>query len=121
MADIIHHLASAAEFVAASSDQPYLPPSFADDGFIHCTREATVLLEVANRFYADQPGEFVVLDIDTARLSAPVRWEAPVPPASDGTLWAGALFPHIYGSINRDAIVAVRPAHRSAEGRFLSV
>lgn len=121
MADLIHHLASAAEFASVPASQPYLPTAYAADGFIHCTRELAVLLEVANRFYHAVPGEFVVLDIDPRLLSVPVRFEAGNPPAPAGSPLAGVLFPHIYGPIDRSAIVAIRPARRAADGRFLAV
>ncbi len=120
-ADLIHHLVPTAEFQAVPPGQPYLSAAFPADGFIHCTEALPVLLEVANRFYRDQPGAFVVLDIDPARLTAPVRFEAPVPPAPAGSPLAGVLFPHIYGPLNPEAIVSVRPATRAPDGRFLSV
>ena len=50
-----------------------------------------------------------------------VRLEAPVPPAALGSPLAGVLFPHIYGPLHREAIVAVRPAQRAPDGRFLQV
>ena len=119
--ELIHHLALAAEYQSAPADQPYLPASFAADGFIHCTQARSVLREVANRFYRDIPGDFVVLDLDVRRLQSEVRFEAPVPPAEPGSPMAGVKFPHIYGPINREAIVAVRPARRGPDGGFLSV
>ncbi len=121
MADLIFHLTAAADYQAVPPGEPYRPTGLAADGFIHCTGTLPVLLEVANRFYRDQPGAFVVLDIDPPQLTAPVRLESPVPPAPAGSPLAGVLFPHIYGPLNREAIVAVRPARRAADGRFLSV
>jgi len=118
---IIHHLALAAEYAATPAGQPYLPAAYAADGFIHCTLEPDVLLVVANRFYQGAPGEFVVLDVDPARLAAEVRYEAGQPPAPEGSVLAGVLFPHIYGPINCEAVVAVRQARRAPDGRFLEV
>jgi uncharacterized protein (DUF952 family) len=118
---LIHHLVPAAEFAAAPPEQPFVPSAYAADGFIHCTRQPAVLLEVANRFYRGVAGEFLVLDIDPRRLAAELHDEAPVPPAPPGSLLEGVLFPHIYGPLNRDAIVAVRPVRRAADGRFLQV
>jgi uncharacterized protein (DUF952 family) len=121
MPALIHHLAPAADIQALGPGQPYLPAGFAADGFVHCTGTLAVLLEVANRFYQAQPGAFVVLDLDPVRLTSPVRYEAPGPPAAPDSPLAGVLFPHVYGPINPEAIVSVRPAARSADGHFLSV
>jgi uncharacterized protein (DUF952 family) len=118
---LIHHLVPSAEFVAMPADQPYLPAGYAQDGFIHCTQQPAVLIEVANRFYRDVAGDFLVLDIDPRRLTAELRNELPMPPAPAGSPLAGVLFPHIYGPLNREAIVAVRKVQRDADGRFLQV
>ena len=121
MTDLIHHLAPAAEYNAAPADQPYVPASYAADGFIHCTQALSVLLEIANRFYRGVPGDFVILDLALDQLTSEVRFEAPTPPAAPGSPLAGVSFPHIYGPINREAIIAVRSARRDVEGRFLEV
>ena len=77
------------------------------------------MLSVANRFYHDAPGEFVLLVIDPARLSAPLRWEAPVHPSGGVGPDLAPLFPHIYGPIDRAAIVEVRAVRRTEDGTFL--
>jgi uncharacterized protein (DUF952 family) len=77
------------------------------------------MLQVANAFCRDAPGDFVVVAIDPARLTSELRYEAPSPPATDGPL-AEHLFPHIYGPLNPEAVVAVRPARRAPDGTFLS-
>jgi uncharacterized protein (DUF952 family) len=118
---LIHHLVPAAEYAATPPGQPFVPAAYAADGFIHCTRQPAVLIEVANRFYRGVAGEFLVLDIDPRRLTAELRDEAPMPPAPPGSPMDGVLFPHIYGPLNREAIVAVRPVQRAADGRFLQV
>jgi Protein of unknown function (DUF952) len=42
------------------------------DGFIHLTADPSLLLEVANRFYTKSQGDWEVLVIDSARLTAEV-------------------------------------------------
>jgi uncharacterized protein (DUF952 family) len=42
------------------------------DGFIHLTKEAQLLLGVANHFYTQVPGTFLVLAIDSTKLSSKV-------------------------------------------------
>ena len=111
------HLAPAARFRAVPAGADYLPGDFAHDGFIHCTREPEVLLEVANAFSRDAPGEMRVLVMDPARVRAEVRFEAAAHPRGPDD----PLFPHIYGPLNTDAIVAVRPAVRAIDGAYLAV
>ena len=115
----IHHLVLAAEYDALPASEPYVPSGFDRDGFIHCTQSAELLRLVANAVFAQVPGEFLVLVIDPARLTSLLRYEPPVPPAPPGSPLRGELFPHIYGPLNRDAIVAVREARRAPNGTCL--
>lgn len=89
-------------------NQPYLPREFAQDGFIHCTdgREAVSIILTIN--YRNEPGEWVILYIDQDKVTVPIKYEDPA-----------GIYPHIYGPLNRDAIVAVAEAGRSPEGVFL--
>jgi hypothetical protein len=121
MAEHILHLVPAAYFRAQPEDAPYAPPGFAMDGFIHCTREASILLDIANGLYRETPGDFLTLVIDPEKVSAPLRFEPPLPPPPPGHPLAQHLFPHIYGPLNRDAIVLVRTAQRSEDGSFIEV
>jgi uncharacterized protein (DUF952 family) len=118
---LIYHLVTAADFRAAPANRPYLPAAFSDDGFIHCTEDQALLLVVANLVYRGEAGEFLVLDIDPQRLTSELRRERPAPPPPPGSPLAEAFFPHIYGPLNREAIVAVRPARRATDGTFLAV
>jgi uncharacterized protein (DUF952 family) len=108
----IYHLAPAARWATWPADQPYLPDEYTKDGFIHCTEGDALMLRVANRFYRTTPGAFVLVVLETEHLTSELRWEA----ASDGM---AALFPHIYGPINQDAVVAVRRVVRAADGEFI--
>jgi uncharacterized protein (DUF952 family) len=67
------------------------------DGFIHCSSRSQVG-ETARRFFSQEPA-LVVVAIDAGRLGESVRWEG----ASDGR----GVFPHVYGALPRDAVVAV--------------
>ncbi|MCL4504536.1 MAG: DUF952 domain-containing protein [Chloroflexi bacterium] len=139
---MILHLVAQADWDAKPSDQPYLPDAYAKDGFIHCTQGDALMLQVANRFYKDTAGEFLVLEIDESKVKAEIKWEAPsspstppavaganaMPPeaqaefgvvaAKDSPQPQVALFPHIYGPLNRDAIIAIRRMARAADGAF---
>jgi uncharacterized protein (DUF952 family) len=109
---LIYHLAPAARWHAWPSGEGYLPAEYEADGFVHCTAGDDLMLRVANRFYRDAPGDFVLLEIAPARLTSELRWEA------SGDDLAPA-FPHVYGPIDRAAIVAVRAVRRAPDGAFL--
>ncbi len=97
----IFHLALVADWVAAQEAGSYristLGRSLEQEGFIHASR-ADQWRGVRARFYADVPEQLVLLEIDPALLTAPVVVEQ-VPGSDDE-------FPHIYGPINLDAVVA---------------
>lgn len=85
-----------------------------DDGaaFIHCSRPEQVAL-VANSFYSDVTEPLCLLVIDTGLL---------VSALCDEDLDAvGISFPHLYGPLNLDAVVDVRPYQRAADGRYPEV
>ena len=95
----------------------YEPASLAGEGFVHCTAGDELMLDVANRFYAGAD-DVVAVSLETDRLTSEVRWEAPAHP--DGAR-AGAdepRFPHVYGPLDRDAVVGARRLVPDAGGRF---
>ncbi|KAK9917554.1 hypothetical protein WJX75_005714 [Coccomyxa subellipsoidea] len=112
------------------SRTPYFPPTYQQDGFIHLTKDANFLVGVANNFYTSKdPWEWICLRIDPRKLTSEVRYEpaAPVgdtaPPDGwkDGAAQA-PVFPHLYGTIDFDAVAKEHRVERDAEtGSFLSV
>ncbi len=106
---LIYHLLPLADWHALAPQADYVAETLVSEGFIHCTGEPDRLVEVANRFYRPIAGEFVILSVETAKLQAEVRWEE-----ADGH-----LFPHVYGTVTRAAIVAVDPFPRAVDGTFL--
>ena len=87
----------------------YRAASLETEGFIHLSTP-TQVIETANRFFRGQTG-LVLLVIDPARLTAPLRWE----PAPDR---AGALFPHLYNLLNVEAVVRAVDFAPNADGTF---
>ena len=83
--------------------------TLAEEGFIHCSLRHQ-LRGVAESFYADAD-DLVVLVVDSARLAAPLRFEAPEPGAEE--------FPHIYGPLPVSAVVDVVAVTRDGDGRFV--
>lgn len=117
----IYHLTPLRDFEAQAQDQPYLPAAFDQEGFIHCTAGAEMLLRVANVFFSDIDEPLLVLEIDPARLTAPLKFEPPASPQateSDFTPEPGTLFPHIYGVLNREAIAATFLLRRSPDHKW---
>jgi len=95
----------------------YEPASLATEGFVHCTAGDDLMLEVANRFYAGV-GDVVAVSLETDRLTSEVRWEAPAHPDGDRALADEPRFPHVYGPLDRDAVVGARRLVRDGGGRF---
>jgi uncharacterized protein (DUF952 family) len=116
MSDMILHITSRSEWTAAQKAGQYVAPSFAKEGFIHCSTRAQVV-PVAEKFYKGQTG-LVILVIDPARLSSDVKWEPPFDGAPPPGAPAADLFPHVYGAINLDAIVNVVAFEANADGSW---
>lgn len=104
------HLAPAEAWERASREPEYVPDAFAADGFVHCTNGDDEVIAVGNRYYRADPRPYVVLTISIDALTAPVRYDDPA-----------HRFPHVYGPINRAAIVAERAVVRAGDGEFLSI
>ena len=100
----IHHLALAPEWhTALSGDRLYrrssIDRTLDEEGFVHCSFPEQ-LQRTADKYYRDRP-DVILLTIEPALLDAEVRHEN----TSGGT----ELFPHVYGPIPADAVVAARP------------
>ncbi len=112
----IVHIASRLLWEEARQLGRYSPPGLASEGFIHCSTVAQVTA-VAGKYYRGQSG-LVLLVIDPARLTSTLRWEPPAEGAHPPGVPSGDLFPHIYGSLNLDAIVQVLDLEPDAAGGF---
>jgi uncharacterized protein (DUF952 family) len=82
-----------AEFEAAGRFEG--SPFDRSSGFIHCSSRDQVG-GTAVRVFASEP-DLVVVAVDTGALGESVRWEA---------ARNGGLFPHVYGPLPFDAVVA---------------
>ena len=102
----IVHICSLRDWRMAEQEGEYRAPSLESEGFIHCSRPEQVL-SVANRFYPGLP-DLVLLSINPEKVRPEIRWEA-----ADG-----AVFPHIYGPLNLDALTAVRDFPPDEDGIF---
>lgn len=85
--------------------------TLAEQGFIHCSLRHQ-LRGVAEYLYGDADADdLVVLAIDSERVPATVRYEAPEP--------GGEQYPHIYGALPASAVTEVVAVTRDAAGRLV--
>jgi release factor glutamine methyltransferase len=84
----------------------YISNSLKQSGFIHCSQPQQIL-KVANNFYFGIP-DLILLWMNPGEITSQVVWEA-----SDG-----ALFPHVYGPINLEAVVSVSDLIPDKDGIF---
>ena len=111
--DRIFHIATAADWRRALGTGTYTTSTVGrtldEEGFIHASRRDQVQ-GVFDRYYTGLGEDLVLLTIDPARLSgAEVRVEA----VGDDT------YPHVYGPINRAAVIDVVPLDRSGGAETL--
>lgn len=103
---LILHITPRSQWDEAKTKGVYHCESLKVEGFIHCSTPAQVL-PVANAFFTNQQG-LVLLCIDSDRLQSELRYE-PV---------EGMDFPHLYGTLNVDAVVEVLEFSPNAGGQF---
>jgi uncharacterized protein (DUF952 family) len=105
---IILHIVNREEWEQAARAGQYRPASLELEGFIHCSTEDQVI-NVANARYRGKTG-LVLLCIDSSRVAPKLRWEN----TEGGTI----LFPHIYASLDPDAVVSVIGFEPGPNGAF---
>jgi uncharacterized protein (DUF952 family) len=110
----IYHITTRADWDAAVGAGWYEPPSLAGEGFIHCSSLDQVV-HTANLLFRGQQG-LTLLAIDTERLLAELLYEAPAAPGQESR--DTALFPHIYGPLNLDAVTDVVAFPAAWDGSF---
>lgn len=101
----IFHVAFASQWHAAQRTGSYTVStrgrSLSEVGFIHCSRHDQ-WQAVLRRFYGDVTEPLVLLHVETDRVDVPVVDEA-------GESGSPDTFPHLYGPLPVDAVVAVEP------------
>lgn len=123
---MIYHITTFADWTSAQSAGRYRAPSLDQEGFIHCSTAAQVV-PVANRYYRGAV-DLCLLSIAEDRLSAPLKWEPPAPPSGSpsgprrtpdqAAAAAAELYPHLYGPLNLDAVLAITALHPSPSGDY---
>lgn len=123
----IFHITTRDAALAAHQSGEYRADSLSSEGFIHFSGIYQVL-GVAQHFYAGQHG-LVLLVIDPSRLQAILKYEAPAHPvvaASENEDLQGRTrltndtdsFPHLYGPLNFDAVIATYHFDPDSNGVF---
>lgn len=95
---MLYHVVSATDWTAAAAEPNYEPASLRTDGFIHLS-DAHQVAGVLKRYYRNVPN-LLLLHIDDRRLTASVTYDVST---------NNERFPHLYGPLNRDAVVGVEP------------
>ena len=111
---MILHMVKRDEWENAIRKKEYAPASLQSEGFIHCSTAAQVV-ETANLFYRGQ-NDLIIVCLEEGQLTARLIYE---PAARVGDRRADALFPHIYGPLNLEAVSEVYQFPCDAEGRFV--
>ncbi len=93
---MILHIALQSEWNQQEADAFYQPAGLSTEGFIHCCTQMQ-LAGVLQRYYSNRK-DLILLTLDEGRLSARLQYD-PAP--------HGELFPHVYGPINKSAIVSL--------------
>ena len=107
----IFHITAPGEWRAAQQNGRYTVSTrdvpLEEEGYIHCSEEGQVD-GVVQRSYSDV-ADIVVLEIDTDLLTSPWRLEQLV--------GVGEPYPHIYGPLNLNAVLQMRPWPRAMTRR----
>lgn len=89
-------------------DGAYAPDSLATEGFVHLSAPHQVARVAAARFAGRS--DLLVLVVDPAQLGREVVWE--------DAYGEGERFPHVYGRVPREAVVAVHAYLPGTDGTF---
>lgn len=111
IAEPLLHMTTPSAWRAALAVETLVTKSLAIDGFIHMST-ADQLVSVADRLFAGSD-DVLVLIVDLARLTNPVRWEPGVP-----TDPPSSRFPHLYGPLPTSAVTSVMPYRPGPDGAF---
>jgi uncharacterized protein (DUF952 family) len=96
---MIYHVTTQDAWQQAQRQGFYEAASLMDEGFIHLSTGVQVA-GVLERYYKGQ-NNLLLLHIDEHKLVAELKYEL-APSVNE-------LFPHVYGSINLDAVVIAEP------------
>ncbi len=108
---VVCHITPHEAWEAGLAAGVYRDASLDAQGFIHCSTPEQVV-PVANAIFRGQAG-LALLCIAPEKLAAPLVYE---PSPEDPT--CGQRFPHLYGPLNLDAVIAVLDFPPNPDGSF---
>lgn len=104
---MIYHIVMTEYWETFSDKTIYFSETFEQEKFIHCST-LEQLPGVLQRYYKNA-GEVIKLTIDEEKLTTQFIYEAAP---------NGEEFPHIYGGINKDAVVRVEELTEGSLGEY---
>ncbi len=96
--NLIYHIVSATDWAKQASQPTYEASSLQTEGFIHLSRKEQVS-GTLSRYYQNVPG-LLLLHVDADKLTHELTYEVAT---------NNERFPHLYGPLNKDAVVEVEP------------
>lgn len=108
MAQMIFHITIRIQWEKAILLGSYCASSLEDEGFIHCSTQQQIL-QSANNYYHGQ-SDLLLLCISSSKVEAPIVYE--------DSYKKGSAYPHIYGSLNLDAVMGVFDFPTNTDGSF---
>lgn len=106
--NITYHMVPKNYYEAQNSSVDYQPAEFDRDGFIHCTDGEFMVSGIAYNIFKNLNDELLVLFIDKDAVKAKTQYDD-----------QDQLYPHIYGHLNRDAIIKVISMIRDRKGDWI--
>lgn len=99
---MIYHIVAKTYWETFADKDLYFPADYKEEGFIHCSKREQVKGSVLKHFKGDY--ELLLLHLEESKITSKLIEE---PSRS------GKLFPHIYGGLNKDAVVKIEPLDRA--------
>lgn len=94
---LIYHICTQASWQAQNNAPEYIHSSLEEENFIHCSEEHQIQ-GVLERYFEGQKN-LILLTIDKSKVQPKIQYDnAP----------NGEDYPHIYGPINKNAIVEIK-------------
>lgn len=103
---IILHITHRAQWEQAKWAGFYRGDTLDTEGFIHCSTPQQII-KVANTFFYKEKG-LVLLCLESDKIQAEIKYEGV----------AEEYYPHIYGSLNIDAVIQVLDFEPGEDGKF---
>lgn len=124
--EVLYHMCQRSQWEAAkASDDAYFPATFEKDGFTHATAVPSRLVDTANHFYQDVPGDWVCLRFRRSALKrvgiiTKDEKAMPVGEKASSEQWTAWICPHVYGGLPPQVVDKEFPMLRDG-GKYLSI